>query len=730
MPTFVDNPAFNPAAKDDSPVHPLSDDEVTNFVADLNKNSDAFISFAEVEAKLDEVARELKPSIDDDSDETSSRRLFLRAILGTDKDEIPVTEFTQRVKAWRIPSLQQETEDDDSQDEYLKRMGWVRRLQSYWAVYGPTIVFMGIVSCMMLAFGIWQLVKYLKPVYSGALGWGVVVAKTCAGMLYPTLFFLLLSMARYLATMLRLSYSVSRFVNFDLSQEFHIYMAIWATFLGTVHGIAHLAGDFVWIANDYRPEPLTDLLGANAAWSYRDLIKSRPGITGILALAFFYLIGITSLPWVRRKKFEIFQLVHLLMYPIIGCLMAHGTLEILQWPMLGYFLAFPTLLVLCERVTRVFRGFRGLKATIRILDSETVMIRAEIPKSRFFPYQAGHYLFLQVPTIGRWQWHPFTISTCLEREIQLHIKTDGNWTKQLRALATNEGKPTPITIGVDGPFGAPAQRFYDFSQTILVGSGIGVTPFAGILADLQNREDAIHGGPDDEGVALNGWKKGMQTPTTSDNPIRSPLSPSSRANSRRPSLALARTTSRRSSRQRNQTPEEFPNDYRRVDVHWVARTRDHLAWFAELLNKVQRSQAWHEEHDDLAHPHLDIRVQTHVTMKRKDLSTHVYRWLLELHRTKEHPNSALTGLVNPTHFGRPDFVHILDEHYEDMKRYHGQYGYDINNNGKTDRFKVGVFFCGAPVVGEILADRCRALTARGRAEGTLIEYCFMMEVFG
>lgn len=733
----VDNPAFNPAANEDSPIRPLSDQEVDNFVADLNKNNDNFISFAEVEAKLDDVARELKPDMDDEHAETSSRHTFLRTILGTDEEQIPIAEFTERVKAWRIPSLDQENDEEKGQEEYIKRMGHVRRLQSYWAVHGPTIIFMCLVGGMMLAFGIWQLVKYLKPAYSGALGWGVVLAKTCAGMLYPTLFFLLLSMARYLSTMLRLSYKVSRFINFDLSQDFHIYMAIWATFLGTVHGIAHLTGDFVWIANKYRPEPLQDLLGNNASWGYRDLIKSRPGITGILALACFYTIGLTSLPWVRKRKYEIFQLVHLLMYVIIGCLMAHGTQAILQWPMLGYFLAFPALLVLCERVTRVFRGFRPINATIRALDSETVTIRAEIPTSRFFPYQAGHYLFLQVPAISRWQWHPFTISTCLEREIQLHIKTDGNWTKQLRELATNENKATSIVIGVDGPFGAPAQRFYDFSHTILVGSGIGVTPFAGILADLQSHEDEIHGGPDDTST-LNGDEKGQQIPPKSEKPLRpsGPFTPSSRSQSwqrsqsRRPSLPLTRTSSRRSSRQRNAAPDEFPPDYRRVDVHWVARSRDHLAWFSELLNNVQRSQAWHEKHDGLAHPHLDIRVQTHVTMKRKDLSTHVYRWLLEVHRTKEHPNSPLTGLVNPTHFGRPDFEHILEEHYEDMKRYHGQYGYDIDKDGKTDRFKVGVFFCGAPVVGEILADRCRALTARGREEGTLIEYYFMMEVFG
>jgi hypothetical protein len=69
-------------------------------------------------------------------------------------------------------------------------------------------------------------------------------------------------------------------------------------------------------------------------------------------------------------------------------------------------------------------------------------------------------------------------------------------------------------------------------------------------------------------------------------------------------------------------------------------------------------------------------------------------------------------------------------HYDDMLRYRAQYGFDRDNDGDNDRFKVGVFFCGTPVVGEMIADRCRLLTARGRADGTRIEYYFMMEVFG
>ncbi|WOO85418.1 Putative respiratory burst oxidase G [Vanrija pseudolonga] len=739
----VADPRFNPAADPRGTVLPLSDSEIEAFLDDLDHNNDGYIDYSEIEAKFDAVNDETQPEakphhLHHTSTEDDERHAFLRSIIGCDTGRIKREDMRERVKSWRIPSLKQEKDEEDSQDEYMRKIGFTRRLRAFWAVHGPSIVFLGIVFGMMIAFGVWQLVKYCGEAYRSALGWGVVVAKTCAGILYPTLFFLLLSMARYFSTLLRRSYRVSRFINWDLSQEFHIYMAIWATFLGTLHGIAHLAGDFLWIGNSYRPEPLDNLLGPDRKnlHTYRDLVKSLPGITGIIALFCFFTIGLTSTPWVRKRSYEAFQLGHLLMYPIIACLMAHGTKRILQWPMLGYFLAFPTLLILIERTTRIALGFYDIPATIRILDSETVEIKTTIPGSRIFNYSAGQYLFMQVPELSFFQWHPFTISVCLDKEVQLHIKTDGNWTGRLRKLATNGEKETTIKIGIDGPYGAPAQRFYDFSHTILVGSGVGVTPFSGILADLQARENRLHGGP--SGGSQGSSRRGSRRNSVDEKFPRSTSTPpvNSRRNSRKGSADLFRVPSGRSltftrsrSRHRNPGPPEFAEDYKRVDFHWIVRDKNHLLWFSDLLNSIGRSQVWHKKHDGLENPHLDIRIQTHVTQARKQISNHVYRWLLELYRTPEHPESRLTGLINPTHFGRPDFVRIFDEYYEDMLRYRTQYGFDRTGDGKNDRFKVGVFFCGSPVVGEMIADRCRTLTARGREDGSRIEFFFCLEVF-
>ncbi|KAF1996986.1 hypothetical protein P154DRAFT_565658 [Amniculicola lignicola CBS 123094] len=657
----------------------MLDHFLANFVDDLDKDSNGHIDYHEVEQKLDQVHHEIAPKpkphhlhYGPRSDE--DRHQFLRRVLGTNEDSIPRAEFEKCIKKWEIPSLEHDRKKAKDEDDYLKKMTIWRRFCAYWAVTGPQILFMAAVVTFMLAFGTWQLVKYLTELqYRPAFGWGVVVSKTCAGVLYPTFFFLILSMSRWFSTFLRRFESISKFINWDLSQSFHIKMSIVALFFATLHAIGHLGGSFVFGSMPDRQQNVAVVLGQDAIpRAYSDYVRTLPGWSGLTALGLFYLLALMSMPQVRKWSYELFQAGHLLMFPIIGLLCAHGTAGLLQFPMFGFWLAFPTLLVLCERTWRIVLSFRHLQAELELLDEETVAITANIPSTRVWPYKAGQYVFVQIPFISWLQWHPFTVSACTGNKMQVHIKADGDWTNQLRDMATS-GSRIPIEIGLDGPFGAPAQRFYDFSYSMVFGAGIGVTPFSGILTDLQTHE-------------------------------------------------LERTSSSEDSDKTS--PYE---DHRRIDFHWMVRDKNNLLWFSDLLNEVSRAQS-----EDRSN--LDIRLQTYVTQKRKAISTQVFRWLLEKHRTDERAPSPLTGLINPTHFGRPDLEMILEEHYQDMckvlaHRMTEKEGGRRKEQRHDDEVKVGVFFCGPPVIGVQLADRCRVMTARGRQEGRRVEYHFMIEIF-
>jgi dual oxidase len=668
----------------------LTDDEVKEFVHDLDQDSDGKIDYWELERKLDQVHKEVAPkaqphNLHHESRPEDARHEFLRSIIGKREDRIPRARFEECVRQWEIPSLEQDRKEAKDEDDYLKRMSIWRRMRAFWAVKGPKIAFMSLVVAMMLAFGIWQLVKYIThDEYRSALGWGVVVSKTAAGILYPTFFFIILSMSRWLATFLRRFYFISKFINWDLSQSFHVKMSCVGLFFATVHVIGHLSGSFVFGSMTSRQDRVAIVVGADAVpRAYIDYVRSTPGWTGLTAISCFYLLALLSAPQVRKRSYEIFQLGHLLMFPIIGLMMAHGTAGLLQWPMFGYWLAFPTFLVVCERTWRFVLGFIPINADLEILDEETVAITANIPKARLWNYKAGQYVLIQVPQLSFFQWHPFTVSTCTGDTMQVHIKADGDWTNALRKLA-QRGQRNTIKIGLDGPFGAPAQRFYDYEYSMIFGAGIGVTPFSGILTDLQNHE----------------LKRSLSQQNSSGSLERSPggtISTSPYAN------------------------------HRRIDFHWMVRDKNNLLWFSDLLNGVTRAQ-------QLDHSHLDIRIQTYVTQKRKQISTHVFRWLLEQHRTDSHPKSPLTGLLNPTHFGRPELGGILEEHYADMckvlaERMNEKEGIG-RAKGNADEVKVGVFFCGPPVIGQQLADRCAAMTARARSEKRKVQYHFMIEVFG
>jgi dual oxidase len=175
--------------------------------------------------------------------------------------------------------------------------------------------------------------------------------------------------------------------------------------------------------------------------------------------------------------------------------------------------------------------------------------------------------------------------------MQVHIKTDEDWTFKLRSTAKVD-KPEKIHVGIDSPFGAPAQRFYDFGQTIILGSGIGVTPFSEIVTDLQARES-------------------VNVPSSIDRSV---------------------------SNEKLTTPSK--RTYRRVDFHWIVKDKNYVLWFSNLLNEISKSSSAH--YND-TNPHLDAHISTHVIQKSKNLSTHVFRYLLEIYRTQEHLRHLLQG---------------------------------------------------------------------------------------
>ena len=78
-----------------------------------------------------------------------------------------------------------------------------------------------------------------------------------------------------------------------------------------------------------------------------------------------------------------------------------------------------------------------------------------------------------------------------EDYISIHIRVVGDFTRQLaeavgadfKEKGGDMGAPSPVNrvlprVMVDGPFGSASEDFLNYETVLLVGAGIGVTPFA------------------------------------------------------------------------------------------------------------------------------------------------------------------------------------------------------------------------------------------------------------
>lgn len=450
---------------------------------------------------------------------------------------------------------------------------------------------------------------------------------------------MLLSMSRHFSTFLLRSYIISKFINWDLSQAFHIKMSIVGLFFASLHAIGHLTGSFLYGSRPAQQADVARILGPDTVpRPYIAYVRSLPGWSGIAGLGLFWIISLLSMPLICKRSYEVFQLGHLLMFSLIGLLCAHGTAALLQTPMLGYWLAFPALLVIFERAWRLIKGFMSLSARAKVLDSDTMLITCKHPCGRNWRYSAGQYILLQVPKVSFFQWHPFTISSCRGNILQVHIKFDGDWTNKLRDVLPED---EDVRVSIDGPFGAPAQRFYDYDQSIIVGGGIGITPFSAILTDLEESFTERR----------NLWAERGRSRSISRK----------RSRSRPSSVTLTNPNEHALLDKAIATASRHPNPKRRVGLHWTVREKNNLLWFADLLNRAIDGAVPLAKHGN-----LELNIDTHITAKRKSISTHVFRYLLDGYRTPAAPYSALTGLKQPSYFGRPDFGAILDKHFQDL----------------------------------------------------------------
>lgn len=393
------------------------------------------------------------------------------------------------------------------------------------------------------------------------------------------------------------------------------------------------------------------------------------GITGHFMLLIMVLMYSTAHQKIRKQCFEAFWYTHHLAFFFMLGLFTHATGcfvrdsvnpdYIATFPFystehcLGYlswrFIIWPAIIYFGERVWREIRARRATRLSKVLVHPSGAMELRIIKPS--FKYTAGQWLFVQIPELSRFQWHPFTITSAPEDPyVSIHIRQVGDWTESLgerlgvgpsivkqMTQTAMKGKEKSLSQGdfveidptmssitlpavrIDGPYGAPAEDVFGAEVAMLIGAGIGVTPFASILKHIWYRQ-----------------KRGTL------------------------------------------------GSLRRVEFFWVCRDAPSFGWFQSLLQEVEAAQA---------DPNF-LRINIYLTQKiGEDML-----WNIAVNDAGA-DYDPLTLLRTRTMFGRPDWNGI----YSRMRDAIEVGGYLPGSKSQL-KTKVATYFCGPPVLAKAIKE--------------------------
>ncbi|XP_076646950.1 dual oxidase 2-like isoform X2 [Halictus rubicundus] len=321
------------------------------------------------------------------------------------------------------------------------------------------------------------------------LGYGLAVTRGAASGIMFTYSMLLITMCSNIITLLR-DTILQLYIPFDSMIEMHKYTACWGLFFTVLHIIGHgfnfyhistqSADDLTCLFPNYFHA--TNELPKFHYWCFQTIT----GLSGILLTIITAIIYLCTLPNIRRLLYNWFSLTHSL-YPIFYILIIlHGAGRLVQEPHFYYFFLGPVILFIFDKIitaTRKICEIPILKADI--LPSGVVCIVFSKPQN--FYYKSGQWIRIACPALQTNEYHPFTLSSAPhEPNLCVHIRATGCWTTKIRTrldptITLDQHLPM---IHIDGPYGEGHQNWYKYDLSIMIGSGVGVTPFASILKDV------------------------------------------------------------------------------------------------------------------------------------------------------------------------------------------------------------------------------------------------------
>nr|XP_020471485.1 NADPH oxidase 5 [Monopterus albus]XP_020471486.1 NADPH oxidase 5 [Monopterus albus] len=591
--------------------------------------------------------------------------------------------------------------------------------RAYWHNNSRKLLFLCVYTCVTVLLFILAMLRHR---YGGP--W-FMVAKGCGQCLNFNCTFVMVLMLRRCLTWLRTTWVVRVL---PLDQNILLHQIVGYAILGfsVVHTTAHVF-NFVWMTES----------GEYSLWEY--LLTTRPGIgwvqgtasvTGVVLQVLICLMVLCSSTFVRRSgHFEVFYWTHL-SYVWVWALTVVHCANFWKW------FVVPGLVFLLEKIVGIAVSRMGGLYIVEVNLLPSKVTHLVIKRPQFFHFKPGDYIYINIPAIAKYEWHPFTISSPPEQPdtLWLHIRSMGQWTNRLyeyfrqperqalsprrlatslrnhrqltktqedmfrsthsnRAVASNgddaielvmyrqngsqsgvalpsvsaaQGpvEPLPDKQGpaergevpplreistklgenhmfcnikcyVDGPYGTPTRQIFASEHTVLIGAGIGITPFASILQSIMYR------------------------------------------------YRMRKQNCPNCNYSWCENIKDSDMKLRKVDFIWINRDQKSFEWFVSLLTKLEMDQADEEPEGRF----LEMHMYMTSALSKNDMKAIGLQMALDLLAKKEKRDS-ITGLRTRTQPGRPEWGKVFQKVSEEKKG------------------KVHVFYCGAPALAKVIKAEC------------------------
>ncbi|XP_077226748.1 respiratory burst oxidase protein F isoform X2 [Tasmannia lanceolata] len=575
----------------------------------------------------------------------------------------------------------------------LRKKSRIRKLSSKLVYYldenWKRMWVLGVWTGIMGGLFFWKFFQYKNRAAFHIMGYCLLTAKGAAETLKFNMALVLLPVCRNTITYLR-STTLARLIPFDDNINFHKTVAAAIVVGVLLHAGNHLACDFPRLISSPQSEYqlVKDDFGDNKP-TYLDLLRGPEGITGILMVLLMAIAFTLATHWLRRSLvkfpkpfdrltgFNAFWYSHHLFLLVYILLVIHGIFLYLEhrwylkttWMYLGV----PVLLYAGERTLRAFRSGYYSVRLLKVAIYPGNVLTLQMSKPAAFRYKSGQYMFVQCPAVSPFEWHPFSITSAPGDDfLSIHVRQLGDWTQELKRVFSEACEP-PVAgksgllradettkkslpkLLIDGPYGAPAQDYQNYDVLLLVGLGIGATPFISILKDLLN----------------NIIKTEEQADSNSDLSRTTDQSVGTRD-----SCSISKASPKR------KKTLKTTNAY----FYWVTREQGSFDWFKGVMNEVA----------DLDNRGV-IEMHNYLTSvyEEGDARSALITMVQALNHAKNGVD-IVSGTKVRTHFARPNWKKVFSRVCS-----------------KHPNAKIGVFYCGAPVLAKELSKLCHEYNHKG-----------------